>query len=163
FHLTPAILRDHLRADIPSLGPIARVYYPQEAALTVDDRGHFASVTYADADFLHIFDLPFVSGDARTALDQPRSVIISESLALQPFGSRNAVGTAWRRSGGNDAAAVTGVVRAPALPSPITIGDATMSGMQVSFQAMFSKDMNPANLAVPRWEGDSYFTYVVLP
>jgi putative ABC transport system permease protein len=163
FHLTPAILRDQLRADFPSLGPAARALYPQEAALTVADKSHFASITYADPDYLQIFDLPFLSGDARKALDQPRSVIVGEQLALRLFGSTNVVGKTVRISGRNDAAAITGVVRSPARPSHIAIGPATMSGMEFSFEAMFSMDMNPSDLTIPRWENDAYFTYVVLP
>lgn len=163
FHLSPAILRDYMRADIPSLGPIARASYSQEAALTADDKSHFASITYADAEYLRIFDLPFVSGDARKALDQPHSVIVGEDLALRLFGSTNVIGKLVRVSGRNEAAAITGVVRSPARPSHIAVGEATMSGMEFKFEAMFSMDMNPADLTVPRWEGDAYFTYVVLP
>ena len=49
-------------------------------------------IYYADQSFLQMFSYPLISGDRRTALSKPRSIIISESTALKYFGLTNPVG-----------------------------------------------------------------------
>ena len=39
------------------------------------------TVTVADENFLQIFDFPLISGDKKTALQQPNTIIINEDLA----------------------------------------------------------------------------------
>ena len=50
------------------------------------------SFLIADPEFLTMFDIPFVSGDRKTALDDNRSVVLSESFARKLFGSIDPVG-----------------------------------------------------------------------
>ena len=47
---------------------------------------------FADQSFLDVFDVKFVQGDRKTALDQPWAVVMTESMALKYFGSENPVG-----------------------------------------------------------------------
>lgn len=46
----------------------------------------------ADPDFFRVFDLPMVRGDKATALTDPTSAIISESMARKYFGTTDPVG-----------------------------------------------------------------------
>src|SRR5688572_12326956 len=55
-NVSPWLLAEHLRADFPQLESVARVFYPQESAVTVAGANAFAQVGYADAEFLRIFD-----------------------------------------------------------------------------------------------------------
>ncbi len=50
------------------------------------------TVTVADANFLQIFDFPLVSGDRKTALQEPNSIIINENLAKRLFNKTDVVG-----------------------------------------------------------------------
>src|SRR3990170_1501802 len=50
------------------------------------------TVTIADEHFLEIFDFPLVSGDKRTALKEPASIIINEDLAMRIFGRTDVMG-----------------------------------------------------------------------
>lgn len=45
-----------------------------------------------DSNFFSVFSFPLVSGDPRTALLEPKSAVISEKMAIEQFGSKNAVG-----------------------------------------------------------------------
>jgi len=47
---------------------------------------------WSDSNFFQIFDLPFVEGNPRTALTQPNSVVISESMAKKYFGDEEPIG-----------------------------------------------------------------------
>ena len=49
-------------------------------------------VAYADAGIFNVFTLPMISGDPKTALTDPNTIVISERAAEKYFGSTNAVG-----------------------------------------------------------------------
>jgi predicted permease len=49
-------------------------------------------VFFADPDFFTVLSFPLVSGDPRTVLRNPGSVVISEELALNQFGTTDALG-----------------------------------------------------------------------
>src|SRR5687768_195451 len=51
--------------------------------LTPDNPSNFfqETVTVADARFMEIFDFPFISGDRKTALASPNTIVITEELA----------------------------------------------------------------------------------
>lgn len=46
----------------------------------------------ADSSFFSVFSFPLLSGDARTALREPHSVVISEDMAWKQFGTTDALG-----------------------------------------------------------------------
>src|SRR5688572_17284011 len=50
------------------------------------------NVTIADENFLEIFDFPLISGDKRTALKEPASIVINEDLAMRIFGRTDVMG-----------------------------------------------------------------------
>jgi len=50
------------------------------------------TVTVADENFLQIFDFPMVSGDKRTALQEPNTIIINEDLAKRLFNKTDVIG-----------------------------------------------------------------------
>ncbi len=45
-------------------------------------------IFYADTAFLEIFDFPLLYGDAQTAFEKPRSILISRSMAKKYFGDQ---------------------------------------------------------------------------
>lgn len=50
------------------------------------------SIFWADSTIFKIFSIPFISGDPETALSQPSTIVISETLAMKYFGSINVLG-----------------------------------------------------------------------
>src|SRR5690606_35288225 len=76
---TNALGAELLEADFPAIVATARVTPLGREALRVSAEGRSArALTYAaDAEFLDIFDLPFVCGDPRDALRQPSSVVLT--------------------------------------------------------------------------------------
>lgn len=49
-------------------------------------------VLWADADFFNTFDFPLVKGDSKTALSEPLSIVLSETLAKKYFGDEDPIG-----------------------------------------------------------------------
>jgi putative ABC transport system permease protein len=47
---------------------------------------------FVDGSFFHVFPLPFLRGDAATALSAPNTVVISEELSKRYFGNEDPVG-----------------------------------------------------------------------
>ena len=51
----------------------------------------FETVMIGDEYFFQVFDFPFVQGDPRTALKEPRSIVINEELAMRIFGQARSI------------------------------------------------------------------------
>ena len=49
-------------------------------------------VTNADSTFFTVFQLPVIEGDTRTALNEPNTVVVTESIARKYFGAVNVLG-----------------------------------------------------------------------
>jgi putative ABC transport system permease protein len=95
---TPPPLGPRLAADFPEIELAARTFYLQEsnvrlekpgqAPLSFSETGAYA----ADTSFLELFNFPMKEGNAATALDQPRSLVLSEQAAKKYFGQSSAIG-----------------------------------------------------------------------
>src|SRR5581483_6865593 len=68
------------------------------------------SMVYADPTLFAVFTLPMISGDPKTALKEPHTVVITKKIAEKYFNSTNAVGKVLTF---NDTALykVTGVIK----------------------------------------------------
>jgi putative ABC transport system permease protein len=47
---------------------------------------------YADSSFFNVFDYEFVHGDAKSALNEPNALVLTEETASKLFGDKNAMG-----------------------------------------------------------------------
>jgi putative ABC transport system permease protein len=86
------------------VGPILQKDYPEvQKAVRFRMRGPMLirkgeqnisehNVVFADSTLFDVFTLPVLSGDARTALTQPHTVVINESTAKKYFNSTDVVG-----------------------------------------------------------------------
>ncbi|MEO6583918.1 MAG: ABC transporter permease [Ferruginibacter sp.] len=67
-------------------------------------------VIYVDSTLFSVFSLPIISGDKNTALTEPNSVVITNSMAEKYFGATNPLGKIMRFDNRNDFK-VTGVIK----------------------------------------------------
>jgi putative ABC transport system permease protein len=162
FHIVPRILGEHLRTDFPELEAVASVSYVREASIVADGNSQFAQLAYADPDWLRIFDLPFTHGERETALDNPRSAVLSEALAVRLFGTTNVLGRRLRLAGQQNDVTVTGVIGSIRKPSHISTTASGSFSPHLAFDLLVSTDMNPGR-ASTSWEQDAYYMYAVLP
>ncbi len=85
--------------ELPDIVSFAR-FHPndREATLSFTDsdgeRRVFreAGLAYVDPNFLELFSFPLIRGEKQSVLSEPRSMIISESVARKYFGVENPVG-----------------------------------------------------------------------
>lgn len=105
-----------------------------------------SKLAVADANFLQMFSIPFLQGDAKTALTEPRSIVITEDLAKKYFGNEAAVGKTLNIN--NGLMKVTGVIS--------KIPD----GSHFHFDGFISMSTRPAQ--APTWSNIGYYTYLLL-
>jgi putative ABC transport system permease protein len=158
----PNAAAELLRNDFPAISKIARSsLIDRETMVASGGRAERMYGIAVDAEFLDMFDLPFIAGDPRTALVSPRSAIITRDYAARLFGSEEAVGQPLVIGNAVDAT-VTGVI--DAIPEPSHLGRSA-SAMQVDLIA--SRDvldaLRPATQAQRSWFSMSSVVYLYLP
>ncbi len=67
---------------------------------------------FVDSNFFQMFTLPLLQGNARIALLQPNSMVISKAIAQKYFGNENPVGKSMDITGGNSPLRITGLIDA---------------------------------------------------
>ena len=92
--LSPALMAKHLVETVPEVENAGRIMVGQFN--TVIDLGEkqfqVKNATYATSEILSIFTIPFVAGNPDKALDDPKTVVISESMAAHLFPDEEALG-----------------------------------------------------------------------
>ncbi|HMG67939.1 MAG TPA: ABC transporter permease [Chitinophagaceae bacterium] len=89
---TAPILSPLLEKDIPEVESSVRVQHISGIFKSNDHFFNEEKAFFADADFPEIFSYDLVAGNAKTALADPYSVIVSQSTAKKYFGLTNAIG-----------------------------------------------------------------------
>jgi len=103
-------LGDALKKDIPEVEHVAQAFNIGQQVMVVNDKRIYGDVQYVGEDFLQVFPLQLVGGDAATALKEAGpSVVITESMAKGLFGTEDALNETVRF--GSDFLKVTAVVR----------------------------------------------------
>ncbi|WP_298362106.1 ABC transporter permease [Runella sp.] len=83
-----------LKKDYPQVEQYARIYASEGSKHIKKGKEYIVEerVAYADSTLFDVFTLPAISGNTKTALDNPNTVVISESAARKYFGTTDAVG-----------------------------------------------------------------------
>ena len=68
------------------------------------------NASFADSSLFEVFTLPLIKGDPRTALTQPHTMVISESMAKKYFNSTNIIGQSLLTDNTNPYT-ITGVIK----------------------------------------------------
>ena len=78
-----------LKSDYPEVEEYARLYASSGAKLIKKGSEYISEnlVTHADSTIFDVFTLPAIVGNTKTALNEPNTVVISETAAIRYFGS----------------------------------------------------------------------------
>lgn len=99
-----------------------------------------------DANFLQIFNIPLIEGDAAKSLQDPNSIVVSKSFANKYFGNTNPIGKTVQI--GIQSFKVTGLI------------DEVPENTHFHFDAFMSMSIAPN---VPQtWSNIGFYTYLVL-
>ena len=90
---TPFPLPDALRQDIPELEKVTGINTIGTINIRVLGKKYQQQdILFADTDFVDIFNLDLIKGNAKTSLAQPNKVLLDQSTARKYFGEQEAVG-----------------------------------------------------------------------
>lgn len=81
------------KEEFPEIEDATRFYYPDDQKVTCNNVNfHEKNFFYADSNFLEMFHFPLLTGNLRTALEKPNSVILTARTAEKLFGGENPMG-----------------------------------------------------------------------
>lgn len=109
---TPALLAETMAKDYPQVEAATKVSGLWEALIEIDDRSFVQEGTaYADKEIFNVFKMEFLAGDPENALIDPKTVVLTESLAKKLFPDGSSMGKSFKIDG--ESIKVTGVVKDP--------------------------------------------------
>ncbi len=152
FNVTPAPLVPVIKTECPEIVNASRVYKDFPDPLVQYGENSFVEKKffYADPDFLSMFSYPLISGNPKTALSEPYSVLITQETANKYFGNRNPVGKSLTIDE-KDQYQVTGVIKDVPQNAHFTFD------FLCSFSTLYSQIHN-----MDRWDNNNYQAYVQL-
>ncbi|HET9745403.1 MAG TPA: ABC transporter permease [Chitinophagaceae bacterium] len=103
-----------LKNDYPQVEEFVRFYTSAGSKLIKKEDQYINQydVAHADSTLFDVFTLPLISGDPKTALNEPNTVVISASAAKKYFGTTDVVGkTIETNDNGNTLYKITAVIR----------------------------------------------------
>lgn len=113
FASTPAPLGDALKNDIPDVAGYVRFGYLGRMLVGYENEESWEEIDLADPSIFKIFSFKLLSGNSETALNNPGSIVISETKAKKYFGSKDPLGQTLRLSDSDEKTTytVTGVMK----------------------------------------------------
>jgi putative ABC transport system permease protein len=159
--LSSPTLAKYLKEDLPNVGKVARAVGIFDVGLVAAQDKLLLDAAFADPEFLDLFELEVVAGDARAALATPGAIILTSDAATRLFGTSQVMGRSLRVDDSWDAtvAAVIAPIRGPSfmgvsrdLPLPFSMlaGWASNAGLVQLDQS-------------DNWRNLNGFTFVSLP
>jgi len=138
--------------EIPEVESFVRLSTPRVAyAFVGGESFKLENIRHADSTFFDIFSFNLIAGDARSALRNPYSLVLSRSSAERMFGERNPLGTLVKLDG-KGPYQITGIVADPPANSSI----------QFSSLISFSTLYEDKNLYLDWNGGNQYIAYLQL-
>jgi len=141
-----------LQKDFPEVLEATRLRKAGYPHITLGDKTFKEyGFAYVDSNFFHVFTFPLLQGDPKTALLDPNSIVISETMAKKYFGNENPMGKVLTfKDWGNSGFKISGIMRD--IPS----------NAHFHFNVFGSMTRLPESRE-PSWMTSEYYTYLVLP
>jgi ABC-type antimicrobial peptide transport system permease subunit len=92
WNTTPRILGPTLKKDLPEVEHAVRVDWTNRYLFSIGDKRLMASGTAVDSNFLQVFSFPMLKGDPNSVLNDPSSIVLTESLAKKLYGDEDPMG-----------------------------------------------------------------------
>eukprot|EP00831_Metopus_contortus_P062795 TRINITY_DN55047_c0_g1_i1.p1 TRINITY_DN55047_c0_g1~~TRINITY_DN55047_c0_g1_i1.p1 ORF type:complete len:204 (-),score=44.88 TRINITY_DN55047_c0_g1_i1:151-762(-) len=115
----------------------------EDIAYVIDD---FAEV---DSTFFELFSIPLLKGNSKTVLNEPNTMVLSESTAKKVFGNEDPINKMLRVNTGQDPYRITGVMA--------DFPEETHFNANILTSFMTNRRAND-----PEWLNNSFSTYVLL-
>ena len=148
--VTPAPVGPTLKREFPEVLDATRLRKTGVPTIVYKENTYrHNQVAFVDPNFFDVFTLPFIKGDARTALKGPNSIVLTQREAKKFFGGANPINKLLVFKETNQAYKVTGVIK------------------KVPDNSHFHFDLFASLEGVPHarennWLESNYFTYLLM-
>jgi putative ABC transport system permease protein len=151
FSSTPTGIGPAIEQDFSEVIDSARLYRMGHILISHERKRIVEDYVYfADPSLFEIFSFPFVRGDASSALDDPRSVVISEQAAVKYFGRSDPIGKTLTLGSSTDFL-VTGIFR--------DIPKNSHLRFEIALPFAYLKELG---IDLQQWTNWAYYTYILL-
>ena len=91
---TSDMMGELLKKDFPQVEEFTRIYSNEGAKLIKKGNAFIneQNIAYVDSTFFRVFTLPALHGNTKTALDEPNTMVVTESTAKKYFGIPDVLG-----------------------------------------------------------------------
>lgn len=156
--ITSAPLAPALIKDIPEIEQAVRID-PSDAVVALGDVSFLEEGLFTDQSFLDVFDFKLLSGDRKSALKEPYTIILSESMAKKYFGDADPMGQlikifAYDPDGQGAQYKITGVIENCPANSHFSYD------YLISFTT--AEINRPEILTNDHWFNNNFYTYILL-
>jgi ABC-type antimicrobial peptide transport system permease subunit len=110
WNTTPKILARTMEKDIPEVERATRVSWPRSYLFSVGEKRLTVTGNIVDTGFLQVFSFPLLKGNARIALNNESSILLTETLAKKIFADEDAMGKVIKIDN-KDNFTVTGILK----------------------------------------------------
>jgi putative ABC transport system permease protein len=150
-------LAEESRNEIPEVENTTRIQRAGRANLVDPENpvNFQETVSIADERFLQIFDFPLISGDRKTALKEPNSIVINEDLAKRIFNRIDVVGKNVQFSHMNTPLKITGILKNHPTNSSFSFN--CLMSESTYYSADFFKQTSESD-----WVSNGFSVYVLL-
>lgn len=148
FGVGPEALGDYLPKEFEGVEAFTRVSTSNDELVSRNDQAFYDLVYYTDSAFFTVFSYEFVQGNPHTALRNPASVVITESVARKYFNDSDALGKTIAIGKDKKVYTVTGIVKDDKRSSQLK------SLIWASNEDLLKHD--------PNWSSASMYNYILL-
>lgn len=149
--VTSAPFAEALQNDFPQDIKNATRVFKISSLVSQGEEKHFIenNIVLVDSNFLQTFDFPLKTGDSKSALSLPNSIVITEKIAEKYFGDQDPINKTISLDGNLDFI-VTGVIEASTNPSHIAFD--------------FAANWAPLRELgwMTQWNANALYTYIIL-
>ena len=160
FNKTPAPLAEVLKTECPGIEFATRLREESRSALIqADDNSYLDDkLFYTDPDFLTMFSFPLISGNPKTALNEPYSIIITDEIAKKYFGNKNPTGKTIMLDQKHQQQPynITGVIKNPPSNSHIQFN------FLASFSTLYKQQQSGNYIHSLHWNAFGFYTYIMI-
>ena len=145
---TPGQLAAAVRAEIPEVKYAARFCYGGDALIGYNNKTIYLQSIYTEPDFFNIMTLPAIQGNPVEALQEPGSVVLTESAAKKIFGNENPIGKTITQN-------VAHVLKVAAIIKDVPQNSSNRFEMALSFHLF-----EPENEWLKKWDDNRILTWI---
>lgn len=157
FALTSRVLAEMMQETYPEIQSFARFQNAGRQLFRRGDQQHYVdNMMFADSTVFDMFTHEFVYGDPKTALDEPRSIVLTQSVSKRIFGNNNPMDEILETD--NNRYIVKGVIKD--LPDNVHL---SYDGLiAISTQTVGQPPLNAQQRSNQLWN-ISLYSYIMLP